>query len=88
MELGTAVLKVCRKLGVSEQTFYRSYGASERRGCMVLKLNRGSLSAQAEAEQAFLRMWIREIAQVRVRYGYRRIHVDNGPEFISKALDA
>lgn len=53
-----------------------AHGASERRGCKVLKLNRGSYRRKPKRdEQAFLRMRIREIAQVRVRYGYRRIHV-------------
>ena len=43
---------------------------------MVLRINRGWHRRQpTRDEQAFLRMRIREIASVRKRYGYRRIHV-------------
>jgi len=43
---------------------------------MVLQINRGWHRRQpTRDEQAFLRMRIREIAYVRKRYGYRRIHV-------------
>jgi len=51
-------------------------------------------------DQADLKQRIKEIAETRVRYGYRRIHVllrregrpksiraDNGPEFVSRDLD-
>ena len=52
------------------------YEARERRCCRVLRLNRGLYRRQPKKdEQAFLRMRIKEIAAVRVRYGYRRIHV-------------
>lgn len=53
-ESGTPVTEICRKLGISEQTFYRY--------------------RSRRPEQAPLRRRIREIAAVRVRYGYRRIH--------------
>ena len=54
----------------------KAYKASERRCCRVLRLNRGLYRRQPKKdEQAFLRMRIKEIAAVRVRYGYRRIHV-------------
>ena len=54
----------------------KSYEASERRCCRVLRLNRCIYRRRPRRdEQAFLRMRIKEIAAVRVRYGYRRIHV-------------
>lgn len=53
-----------------------SFEASERRACMVLGLSRSSHRYEGRAEgQAELRMRIKEIAAVRVRYGYKRIHV-------------
>lgn len=52
------------------------YDASERRSCRVLRLHRGLYRRKPKRdEQSYLRMRIREIAEVRVRYGYRRIHV-------------
>ncbi|MBP2642941.1 MAG: transposase [Firmicutes bacterium] len=49
---------------------------SERRSCRVLKINRSLYRRKPKKdEQAFLRMRIEEIAGIRVRYGYRRIHV-------------
>ena len=54
----------------------KAYEASERRCCRVLRLNRCIYRRRPRRdEQAFLRMRIKEIAAVRVRYGYRRIHV-------------
>ena len=53
-----------------------AYKASERRSCRVLRLHRSLYRRRPKRdEQAYLRMRIKEIAQVRVRYGYRRIHV-------------
>jgi len=52
------------------------FQASERKSCTVLRINRGWHRRQpTRDEQAFLRMRIKEIASVRKRYGYRRIHV-------------
>ena len=52
------------------------YSASERRSCRVLNLHRGLYRRKSvRDEQGPLRMRIKEIAAVRVRYGYRRIHV-------------
>lgn len=49
---------------------------SERRACVVLCFGRSTYRYQGRRdEQAVLRMKIREIAAVRVRYGYQRIHV-------------
>ena len=53
-----------------------TYQISERRACAVLGVNRSSLRRQpASDKQEYLRQRIREIAAIRVRYGYRRIHV-------------
>ena len=53
-----------------------AYGVSERRACEVLTLPRASLRFRSVAdEQAALRMRIRDLAQARVSYGYRRLQV-------------
>ena len=47
-----------------------------RRTCRVLALHRSMYLYQSRRpEQAILRKRIREIAETRVRYGYRRIHI-------------
>ncbi len=52
------------------------YGVSERRGCRALRFQRSSHRYRSTApDQAALRMRIREIAAVRVRYGYFRIYI-------------
>jgi putative transposase len=49
---------------------------SERRACAVLQFSRASHRYVSIApEQAVLRQRIREVASVRVSYGYRRIHL-------------
>ncbi len=49
---------------------------SERRGCSVLRFDRTSHRYRPRRpDQAYLRQRIKEIAAVRIRYGYRRIHV-------------
>ena len=54
----------------------RQYRVSERRSCRVVKINRAIYRRKSTRdEQAFLRMRIKEIAAVRVRYGYQRIHI-------------
>lgn len=53
-----------------------AYRVSERRACRVVKVHRPLIRYQPRADdQAALRMRIREIAAVRVRYGYQRIQV-------------
>ena len=53
-----------------------AYGVSERRACEVLTLPRASHRYRSVAdEQAALKMRIRDLAQARVSYGYRRLHV-------------
>jgi putative transposase len=52
------------------------FGVSERRGCAALRFHRSSQRYRATRDdQAPLRLRIREIAAVRVRYGYPRIHI-------------
>ena len=53
-----------------------AYGSSERRACQVLTLGRSTCRYESvAAEQAALRMRIRDLAASRMSYGYRRIHV-------------
>ena len=52
------------------------YRASERHACRVLLMVRGTYRNQSHQKLwTELRMRIREIAQSRVRYGYRKIRV-------------
>ena len=52
------------------------YGVSQRRACGVGQLNRGTYRYRSHKNPwTALRMRIREIAQARVRYGYRKIRV-------------
>jgi putative transposase len=54
----------------------QSYRVSERHACCVLEVARATYRYKGYAEQWIeLRMRIREIAQTRVRYGYRMIRV-------------
>jgi putative transposase len=51
------------------------FGVSERRACRVIGYRRSSFRCCSRAQdQTPLRQRIREIAAVRVRYGYRRVH--------------
>ena len=72
-ETGTSVKEVIRKMGVSEQTFYR--WKKKYSGMMPSDLRRLKQLEEENRQQIALRMRIREIASVRVRYGYKRIHV-------------
>ncbi len=52
------------------------YGVSERKACKVIKFPLSSNRyISTRDEQAPLRLRIKEIAQVRIRYGYRRIYI-------------
>jgi putative transposase len=52
------------------------YKVSQKRACRVMMLQRASWYYRSRKdEQAALRMRIKEIAAVRIRYGYLRIHV-------------
>jgi putative transposase len=54
----------------------KGYQVTQWRACMVLHFARSTYYYKSKADwQAALRMRIKEIAAVRVRYGYRRIHV-------------
>lgn len=54
----------------------QSFAVSERRACEAVCLWRSTHRYQSMTDgQAVLRMRIKEIAGVRVRYGYKRIHV-------------
>lgn len=52
------------------------YGISERRACQVARLPRSTQRYRSRKDpQTALRLRLREIAQARVRYGYRKIRV-------------
>lgn len=52
------------------------YGVSERRVCGALSFLRSTCRYQSVAdEQAALRIRLRDLAQARVSYGYRRLHI-------------
>ena len=52
------------------------YQVSERRACEVLGFPRSTCKYRSVAdEQAALRMRLRDLAQARVSYGYRRLHI-------------
>ena len=54
----------------------RRYGASQRQACGVLRISRSSYGYKSVARDALpLLSRIKEIASVRVHYGYRRVHV-------------
>ena len=53
-----------------------AYGSSERRTCQVLTFGRSTCRYESvAAEQAALRMRLKDLAQARVSYGYRRLHI-------------
>jgi putative transposase len=55
---------------------HERYRVSERRACRVARMNRATFRYRSYRDpRTELRMRIREIAQVRVRYGYRKIRV-------------
>mgnify|MGYP006181689567 CR=1 FL=1 len=81
-ETGTPVAEVIRKMGITEQTFYRwkkqygEMGVGERRSCAALAFDRSSIRYQSiRAEQEPLLHRIRQFAQVRMRYGYFRMYI-------------
>ena len=69
------VARIRRKAVLSQ--IRKSWQLSERRACEILSVNRRTVryrSVRRSADEA-LRLRIKAIAQVRVRYGQRRIHV-------------
>jgi putative transposase len=58
------------------QFFRVGFKVSERRACRVAGVHRTTMRYRSQArDQSPLRQRIKELAAVRVRYGYRRIHV-------------
>ena len=54
----------------------RDWMISIRRACVALNFDRSTYHyASRRADQAGLERRIREICEIRVRYGYRRVHV-------------
>lgn len=52
------------------------WGVSERRACMALLVNRSSCQYRSRRSgQVALKTRIKEICETRVRFGYRRVHV-------------
>lgn len=53
-----------------------SYGISQRRACQVLRFSRSTCRYRSIADdRAALRIRLRDLAGVRVKYGYRRLHL-------------
>jgi len=62
--------------GPTVEALVGSYGVAERRACRVLRVPRATYRYRSCLDpRTELRMRIREIAQARVRYGYRKIRV-------------
>lgn len=58
------------------QHFQQVYAVSERRACSVSGFGRASHRYKSRRDpQTALRMRVKELAEARVRYGYRRLHV-------------
>lgn len=58
------------------QHLVRAYKVSERRACKALRANRSVIRYQSTSKnQAVLIKRIKDLATIRVRYGYRRISV-------------
>lgn len=58
------------------QHFQQAYAVSERRACGASGFGRASHRYKSRGDpQTALRMRVKELAETRVRYGYRRLHV-------------
>jgi len=56
--------------------FQQAYSVSERRACCASGFGRSSQRYKSRRDpQTALRMRVKELAEARVRYGYRRLHV-------------
>ena len=53
------------------------YGLSERRACRLVGIGRSTLRycLRPRTDEAYVRQRLRELAAVRPRFGYRRLHV-------------
>jgi len=52
------------------------FKVSEPRACRVIPIPRSSQRYQSQAkDQSALKIWLRDLAHSRLRYGYRRLHV-------------
>ena len=55
---------------------YQVYGVSQRRACQAIGADRSSVRyRRRRSEDGLLRSRLREIAAVRRRFGYRRLHI-------------
>lgn len=81
-EAGLPIKDLCRQEGFSEATFYK-WRSSERRACRLVGRSRDSYRHPPEADAATRQLAGRivEMAHVRRRFGYRRIHDLLRPEF-------
>ena len=53
-----------------------AYGVGQRRACQVVRFHRSSCRYESVADgQVALRIRLRDLAQARVSYGYRRLHI-------------
>lgn len=53
-----------------------AFGVSQRRACRLILIGRSTFSYRSQAQdQSALRMRLKELAMVRVRYGYRRLTI-------------
>jgi transposase InsO family protein len=48
---------------------------SERRACGLIQIHRGTYRYRRRPEDGQLRVWLRELAEERRRFGYRRLQV-------------
>jgi hypothetical protein len=75
-EENTKLKKPVADLSLDKIMLQAEYPVSERKSCKALRLYRSAYRYKpGKDDQAFLRKRIKEIASVRIRYGYRRVHV-------------
>jgi putative transposase len=68
------VTPAARRLAVSHAV--ETFGVSQRRACTIIQADRSSIRyRQRRPDDAALRARLRELAAVRRRFGYRRLHV-------------
>ena len=73
--LSKKALKPSRKRELATDLI-TGYGASMRKACAAIGLSRAVyLYRSVERDSAALVIWMKEITQTHVHYGYRRVHV-------------